>query len=543
MWIIRFLSGPLAGQIVPLSKHSTLIGRAPNCDIKIPSGSVSKEHIKVEVFDDKLIITDVGSRNGTFLNGVKIRTAKAKTGDKLAIHDIFLEVQRVPDSWAARFQQPLHIYGNPAPQYNAYGAAAPQYQGVPEGSPLDMEMPEDGAVADLMNGRLPGWAAPLQGYMERVAMPGVYRLAEMFEFRWVMAGFMAVFILLVTALSTVPLMRILKVSIEEESQQHALTIATTLARVNRPFLVSGQETGASIEIATSRPGVTKAFIISNVDGNVIAPATQAGTFPNLPFIHEGRRDNKESVRQIDDNTVVALVPITAYNQDTGAQTITHWAVVFYDMSALAVDDGQVLSLFITTLFIALLLGGLLFYFLYKLVEYPIRSINKQLDIALKEGQDSITVTYQFPALQLLASNISSALNRLISGNDVANARGGALEHDRNREAQNLVELIGFAAMAIRAHDLSIAAVNQAFEQRLGANAAAVTTMSVNELSDQALKLSIKDLIERVDQNPDDMATNELEFSGLNYNVVAQAIFGTNKVSYYLVVLLPRAEGE
>ncbi len=537
MWILRFLNGPLAGQIVPLNKHATLLGRAPNCDIKIPSGNISKEHTRIEVFDDKLIISDAGSRNGTFINGIQIRSHKAKSGDKVAIHDIFFEVQKVPDGWAQRFQQPYQVYGQPqSPGPGYHGNAAYQQQPL-QGEPIP---PEEMAEDDIM-GHVPRWASGAQGYMENVVLPGVYRLPEMFEFKWVLAGFMAGFIMLVTALSTIPLVQILRVSIEEESQQHALTIATTLAQINRPYLVAGQETSANVEIATSRPGVTKAYIISNIDGNVIVPVAEAGKYPNMAYIHEARKMNKESVSQVDDSTIVAMVPVQAYNQDVGAQTITHWAAVFYDMSSLAVDNGRVLSLFITTLFISLILGFILFYFLYKAIEHPIRSINKQLDTALKEGLDTIQVTYQFPAVQTLASNISSALNRILSGSEgMGNNR--ATEHDRNREITNLVELVGFGAMGIRAADLSIAAVNQTLEARLGMSAAQLTTMNVNELADQALKLSIKDLIERVDQNPDDMATNELEFSGLNFQIVVQAVFGSSKIAYYLVVLLPAQEG-
>ena len=558
MWILRFLNGPAAGQIVPLTKHSTLLGRSPSCDIKIASPGVSKEHTRIEVFDDKLIVTDAGSRNGTFVNGVQIRSTKAKSGDKIGLHDIFFEVQKVPDAWASRYQQPYGVYGQSRPSRGGGGGAAPIEQGFPHQSlppdaagvpnydyppqPHAQAAPEGSPLNDLMQGRFPRLAALAEEYMHRVVMPGLYKLPEMFEFKWVLAGFMAAFIIMVTALSMIPLVQILRSSIEEESQRHALTIATTLAKVNRPFLMAGTETSVSVEVATSRPGVRKAFIISNLDGNIIAPASQAGSYPDLPYVHEGRKLGKESVYQVDGSTVVALYPIEFYNPDTGSHSITHWAVVLYDMGALAVDNGRVLSLFIITLFIALLLGLVLFYFLYKIVEYPIRSMNEQLDGALKEGLDTVQVSYQFPAMQLLASNVSSALTRAVNGGEAAGQASRAMEHDRNREIGNLVELMGFAAMGIRAADLSIAAINQPFEQRLGLPASQVATMNVNELNDQALKLSLKDLIERVDQNPDELASNELEFSGINYRVVAQAVYGSTKISYYLVVLLPMEGG-
>jgi hypothetical protein len=524
MWILKVLTGPLAGQTYPIRKSPTLLGRAPHCDIKIPSANVSKEHTRIEVFDDKVILSDAGSRNGTFLNGVQIRTAKARSGDRFAMHDMIFEIQQVGDHW-----QPQHImqqsYGNAAVQ--SYQAQSQQMEAAaPQESPP--------ALA-----RVPEWIEKANNFIDREVLPGVFKLPEMFEFRWVLAGFMALFILVVTSLSTIPLIRILKMSLEEESQQHALTIATTLARVNRAALMQGIDSSVSVDIATSRPGVKRAMILSNVDGNIIAPAALAGTYPDLPYIHEGRRLNKETVKQIDDNTVVAMVPIEFYNAETGTQAITAYAAVFFDMSSIAVDSAQVLGLFITTLFIAMLVGAIVFYFLYKIVENPFRSLNTQLDQALKDGQDSVTVNYRFPALQTLANNISSTLTRANNGSEGNGNK--AVEHDRNREITNLIELIGFAAMGIHQHDLTIAAINQSFESRSGITAAQAASMTVGEISDQALKLSIKDLIERIDASPDELATNELEFGGADFNVVAQGIYGTNKIAYYLIVLLPSGD--
>jgi hypothetical protein len=544
MWILRFLNGPLAGQTFPLTKNPTVMGRAPSCDIKIPTANVSKEHMRFEFFADKLIVTDNGSTNGTFINGVQVRSSKAKSGDKIALHDVMLEVQQVPETWVPpipmqrsahydsaphSYQGPSH-YGNTALKNETYAqpqAAAPYPAAAPAHS--------------LYPGNIPQWLALAHEYVDRAVMPGLYRLPELFDFKWVLAGFMTVFILMVTTLSTIPLMRILKASIEEESQQHAMTIATTLARVNIPALSQGLDSGVSVEIATSRPGVSRAFIISNVDGNVIAPASQAGTYPDVPYVHEGRKLDKESVKQVNDTTILAMYPVRFFNSETGAQAITAWAVVFYDMSAIAVDNAQVLSLFVTTLFIALLLGFMLFYFLYKIIEHPIQDMNVQLDSALKDGQETVHITYIFPALQLLASNVSSALSRALNGNEEGVSSKNT-EHDRNREITNLVELVGFAAIAIRADDLTIGAVNQAFEARIGVNSAQLTMLSVSELSDQALKLSIMDLIDRLKASPDDLVNNELEFSGVKLQIVAQAIFGSQKIAYYLIVLVPTEGG-
>jgi len=536
MWVLKFLTGPTAGQTVPLTKTVTLLGRAPSVDVKVPSPSVSKEHTRIEILEDRLLISDAGSRNGTFLNGVQIRTSKAKSGDRIAIHDIIIEVTQVPDQWAAIALQQMNARGGSPYGGNAAFNQAPQWQGQPQMEAAPEAAP--GFQAAQVAQKIPVWIEQAQAYIDREVLPGVYKVPELFELRWVLAGFMGLFILLVTSLSTIPLIHILKVSIEEQSQQHALTIATTLAKVNRPALMQGMDTSVSVDLALSRPGVKTALIISNLDGNIIAPASKAGTYPDLPFVHEARKLNREAVKQVDDNTVAAVVPIEFFNAETGTQQVTADAVVFYDMGSIAVDNSQVISLFISTLFIALLVGSVLFYFLYKIVEFPFRSLNSQLDSALKEGRDTVQVNYRFPAVQTLANNVSSALSRALNGSQDSNR---AVEHDRNREITNLIELVGFASMGVYAHDLSIAAVNQSFEQRINMPASQLTNMTVNEISDQALKLSIKDLIERVDANPDEMASNELEFGGADFQVVAQAVFGTSKIAYYLIVLLPAEE--
>ncbi len=90
MWGIRILTGSQAGQIFALPTGKHVIGRAPTCAVKIASGSVSKEHASVLITGDKLILTDLESRNGTFVNGVKIQHQRLNLGDKLSTHDVLM---------------------------------------------------------------------------------------------------------------------------------------------------------------------------------------------------------------------------------------------------------------------------------------------------------------------------------------------------------------------------------------------------------------------------------------------------------------------
>lgn len=542
---IRIVSGQQMGTVIPFRSGVSVIGRGETCHIVLHSAGISKQHAQIEVLSGKIIITDLNSRNGTFVNGVQIRTKALKKGDKIALNDVLMEVVDttevpiIPLFSQAHYNQTSGTAAHAAPHW---GNAAPQMQYQNPVPPHPHAQAHAPAQAPYPSPNVqPGhrYIEMLQEYVEDVILPGVYRLPEYLEFKWVLGIFMAGFILLTTSLSTVPLIRILKSSVERESQDHALTIAKTLAEVNAPALSQGLNTAVSVALALKRPGVKDALIISDVDGSIIAPAAKSGSYPDIKFVHEARKRGKEAVSQIDSDTVVALAPMEFYNPETGVRAVTAYSVVVYDMGSLAVDDGKTLSLFIQTLFISLIIGGILFFFLYKIIEHPIKSMNFQLNEALKNGQSHIQIEYDFPALENLASNISSALSR--AGSDTSQQSLQNFEADRTPEMNNLLELMGFGGLAVNAKDRNIAAVNPLFTEKTRLGPEAIFT-SVSEISDQALKLSLLDLLDRVEGQPDQIATNDLEFNGESFQLAAQSVMGGSGISYFLIVLLPMGGG-
>lgn len=73
---------PLAGREHPLRAGMT-IGRA-NCDIELPDPDVSRRHAVIRQVDEGIAIEDLGSTNGTFVNGERISgIAELKVGDTL----------------------------------------------------------------------------------------------------------------------------------------------------------------------------------------------------------------------------------------------------------------------------------------------------------------------------------------------------------------------------------------------------------------------------------------------------------------------------
>ncbi len=66
-----------------LTEGKNTVGRSPDCTIVINEKGVSREHFTVHVKGEVVTIEDLGSKNGTFLNGKRINKAELKNGDEI----------------------------------------------------------------------------------------------------------------------------------------------------------------------------------------------------------------------------------------------------------------------------------------------------------------------------------------------------------------------------------------------------------------------------------------------------------------------------
>jgi hypothetical protein len=81
------------GTLFPVLHGDCLLGRSPDCLIVLGSERVSREHAVVRRIHSGLQIEDLGSRNGTWVNGARIRYATVlQPGDEVLLGEDLLEV-------------------------------------------------------------------------------------------------------------------------------------------------------------------------------------------------------------------------------------------------------------------------------------------------------------------------------------------------------------------------------------------------------------------------------------------------------------------
>lgn len=89
--------GELAGQVITIDSSGIRIGRAAPADVVLPHKSVSREHCIVGLANDELLVTDLNSTNGTYIDEVRINRATIlPVGSVLRLGQVRLKHSLVP---------------------------------------------------------------------------------------------------------------------------------------------------------------------------------------------------------------------------------------------------------------------------------------------------------------------------------------------------------------------------------------------------------------------------------------------------------------
>ena len=78
---------------LPLISSTTVIGRAENCDLRIPLLAVSRQHCELLLKGGDLLVRDLASSNGTYVNNQRVNEAALTAGDCLVVGPIIFTVQ------------------------------------------------------------------------------------------------------------------------------------------------------------------------------------------------------------------------------------------------------------------------------------------------------------------------------------------------------------------------------------------------------------------------------------------------------------------
>jgi two-component system, cell cycle response regulator len=105
---LTVLTGTLSGQMFRIPEAGLLIGRAVSAGLKVPEEGVSRHHARIRCEGGVMLVEDLVSRNGTYVNGERISTARTlEEGDKIQIGPLTVLRFAHHDEIDERFHQRL----------------------------------------------------------------------------------------------------------------------------------------------------------------------------------------------------------------------------------------------------------------------------------------------------------------------------------------------------------------------------------------------------------------------------------------------------
>ena len=92
---LEILEGPGVGRVIELGERPLTIGRTGTAELSLNADGVSRKHAKVSaVGDGHYNLIDLGSTNGTFLNGRRIEVSPLREGDRIQVGQVTLRFGR-----------------------------------------------------------------------------------------------------------------------------------------------------------------------------------------------------------------------------------------------------------------------------------------------------------------------------------------------------------------------------------------------------------------------------------------------------------------
>ena len=507
MFKLVAIGGKLRGQEFELSDGESILGRDSSCDIVIDIDGISKRHVSFNAHEDTVYVKDLGSSNGTLINGESISHATIKAGDKVALPHLILTLVEVKEKKIIirkKVQKETQV-------------------GSDEGE-------------DLFDEPLPSspFAKMLWFYKNRF-MKIFHGFNEEYEWRVMIGISTALFITITIALTIVPVLRTSRHLLLIETQKRGKQFVDEITRLNKNALAKGQLNEVRTLFLEEPGSGVEDYELLDMEKRVISPAEKRNRFTDdayssdaVDYFKSEDNWNKTYGRYHSSEKIIIGKAIRAYNIKKGFEEVIGVIVIHFAPSTLAAAAKQNSSIFLeawtTSAIIAIFFFGIIYYLTIR----PLQELRVQIEQSLRGDRKKIESKYLFRELIPLKDSISSMIQRIQELQSDDDSDDFIDVEDDSKYVAQLEEFMRGASgpILILNSDKYVHALNAECEDLLGFREDSSKGSPLDEVArDQDIAATMLSLCDRSSNSDGSSQNDSYEIGGHEYNIYVNSLIG------------------
>ena len=513
MYKLVVVAGKLRGQEFILENGENTLGRDPSCSLHFPVQGVSKKHFSITVSGDTCYISDLGSSNGTFINGKAIKRATVQNKDKIALPDSILQVVYVAEKKVIVKKRVVNDEED-------------------EVDFMDPGVPPSNLVSKVF------WA------FKHKVMPILHGINEEYEWQHLLAILVALFSVAAISLTIFPALQDAKKILLNETATRGSSYADMVARMNNRALEQRRLEKIDTDFISKADGVSE-YRLFDMNGIILRPLAQSNKYVSDPFFimawewAKETRDKKNIVlkKLLDDGTIGIAKKITSFNPKTAREESVGVIAIKFEPASLKVEAAKSRKAYLEALVTTALVAIVFFGFFYYLTVRPLDEINFQIEEALRGKRKSLDSRFLFKELKPLRNSINAMLARIRELNNEETDDFAEEESDEGyvRQLYEFMQGANGPTMILDSHK-NLSHINMEAEDLTGMRESASQGMSLLDVSrEQGFAAT---LIELCDASANNMGTNqqgEYDLGGVPHTVHVSSLMGKDNFakSFYI----------
>jgi hypothetical protein len=519
-WVYKLVAvgGKIRGHEIVLNEGENIIGRGADCDFPLSVNGVSKKHMSITVNSDTCYVEDLGSSNGTFVNGKLVKKSTVKNKDRIAIPNIIFQVVYVEEKKVIVKKK--------------VAKAAEE---------------DDDAYAqqDVMPNDLFG---KLRWIFKTRIMSVLYSFNQQYEWNQMVGILLFVFIALSIGLTMGPVLiaskRLLLTEIAIRGAQYAKEVSRfnavalkrgNLDRINTTFLDNDAEGVISYELY-------------DLEGRIVRPMEKLNSYISDAF-SVNARDYYRNIENITNSYTKGLGngeigiarAISAPNMQTGQLETVGVIAIKFKPATLTAATAQDTLAYLESLVITCIIGVFFFGMVYYLTTKPIEEMRTQIEDVLRGKRKELESQQIFAELHPLRGSVNSILQRIKELQSDDSTEFAEIEEDAPY-VRRLYEFMQGAQgpVMILNSEKNIEHINLECEDLVGMReSTAQGTSLLDSARDQGFAATVMELCDNSANNEGTDQSEVYELTGKNYAIHIVSLIGKDNFAkaFYITFVL------